>query len=46
VFYLCGLCGLAVSVAVLRVAERRRVVMALALAAAVLAVVGGLVQLP
>jgi hypothetical protein len=46
VFYLCGLCGLAVSVAVLRVAERRRFVMALALAAAVLAVVGGLVQLP
>ena len=44
VLYLFGLCGLAMAAAVLRVAERRRVVVALALGAAALAVVGGLVQ--
>jgi hypothetical protein len=46
VLYLCGLCALAASAAVLRVAERRTTVLLVGLASLVLVVVGGLVQLP
>jgi hypothetical protein len=46
VVYLCGLCGLAASAAVLRVAERRASVLAAGVASLALAVIGGLVQLP
>jgi hypothetical protein len=46
VLYLCGLCALAASAAVLRVAERRTLVVLIGLASVGLTVAGGLIQLP
>ena len=44
--YVLGLCGMAASAAVVRVAERRRTTVLVGLVSVALAVLGGVLQLP